>query len=70
MENVEGLTKGAAWAYVQRIYKEFKDIGYEVGHWLLKGENMGVPQTRHRVFFIAIRNDIYEEWKDGIATRT
>lgn len=26
-------------------------------HWLLKGENMGVPQTRHRVFFVATRLD-------------
>lgn len=67
MENVEGLIKGEAWVYVQRIYKELKDIGYEVGHWLLKGENMGVPQTRHRVFFIALRNDIYEEWKKNAA---
>ena len=26
-------------------------------HWLLKCENMGVPQTRHRVFFVATRLD-------------
>lgn len=58
MENVEGLIKGEAWSYVQRIYKQFHDIGYQVKHWLLKGENMGVPQTRHRVFFIALRNDV------------
>lgn len=58
MENVEGLIKGEAWSYVQRIYKQLKDVGYEVRHWLLKGETMGVPQTRHRVFFIALRNDI------------
>lgn len=58
MENVEGLIKGEAWTYVQKIYKQLKDIGYKVKHWLLKGEQMGVPQTRHRVFFIAIRNDI------------
>lgn len=58
MENVEGLLLGASWSYVQQIYKQFKDIGYRVKHWLLKGEYMGVPQTRHRVFFIAIRNDI------------
>ena len=58
MENVEGLIKGAAWDYVQKIYKKFKDAGYTVKHWLLKGQHMGVPQTRHRVFFIAIRNDI------------
>ena len=57
MENVEGLLLGEAWAYVQRIYKELHDIGYQVKHWLCKGENMGVPQKRHRVFFIALRND-------------
>ena len=57
MENVEGLIKGEAWSYVQRIYKELNDIGYKVKHWLLKGQYMGVPQKRHRVFFIAIRED-------------
>lgn len=58
MENVEGLILGNAWKYVQKIYKQFNDIGYKVKHWLLKGEHMGIPQKRHRVFFIAIRNDI------------
>ena len=58
MENVEGLIKGEAWSYVQRIYKQLNDIGYQVKHWLLKSEYMGVPQTRHRVFFIALRNGI------------
>ena len=57
MENVEGLLLGEAWSYVQRIYRQFKDIGYQVKHWLCKGENMGIPQKRHRVFFIALRND-------------
>lgn len=57
MENVEGLLLGNAWAYVQRIYKQLNDIGYKVKHWLCKGENMGVPQARHRVFFIATRTD-------------
>lgn len=58
MENVEGITLGNAWTYVQRIYKELKDIGYTVKHWICKGEYMGVPQKRHRTFFIAVRNDI------------
>ena len=58
MENVEGLIKGKAWSYVQKIYKMLTDNGYKVKHWLLKGEYMGVPQTRHRVFFVAVRNDI------------
>lgn len=58
MENVEGLIKGEAWSYVQKIYKQLHDIGYSVKHWLVRGENMGVPQKRHRVIFIALRNDI------------
>ena len=67
MENVEGLIRGEAWSYVQKIYKQLNDIGYEVAHWLLKGENMGVPQKRHRVFFIALRNDVYKEWRKNVA---
>ena len=58
MENVEGLLLGKAWSYVQRIYKVFDDAGYNLKHYLLKGEKMGVPQKRHRVFFIAVRKDI------------
>lgn len=58
MENVEGLLLGEAWSYVQRIYRKFWELGYHLKHWLLKGENMGIPQTRHRVFFVALRNDI------------
>ena len=58
MENVEGLLIGQAWGYVQQIYKGFLESGYSVSHWLLKAEQMGVPQTRHRVFFVGIRSDL------------
>ena len=58
MENVEGLLLGKAWRYVQKIYLGFEDAGYYVKHFLLKGELMGIPQRRHRVFFIAIRKDL------------
>lgn len=58
MENVEGLLIGNAFSYVQRIYDDFMDAGYFVHHWLLKGEQMGVPQARHRVFFVACRADL------------
>ena len=58
MENVEGLLLGEAFTYVQRIYKELKQAGYLVHHWLLKGEQMGVPQKRHRTLFVATRKDI------------
>lgn len=58
MENVEGLLLGNAWSYVQRIYEQFKAIGYTVKHYLCKGEEMGIPQKRHRVFFIAFKNEL------------
>ena len=58
MENVEGLLLGAAYDYVRRIYKDFDEAGYNCRHYLCKGEYMGVPQTRHRVFFIASRKDV------------
>lgn len=58
MENVEGLLLGEAFSYMQRIYADLKAIGYVTHHWLLKGENMGVPQKRHRVLFVACRKEI------------
>ena len=58
MENVEGLVKGNAWSYVREIYSKLFKAGYKVKHYILKGEAMGVPQKRHRVFFIAVRKDI------------
>lgn len=58
MENVEGLLLGEAFEYVRNIYTKMRSAGYRMHHWLLKGENMGVPQKRHRVFFVAVRNDL------------
>lgn len=62
MENVEGILMGEAWSYVQEIYKQFKEAGYHCQHFLIKGETLGVPQKRHRVFFIA--NRIGKEYLD------
>lgn len=66
MENVEGLLLGEAWSYVQQIYKRFADAGYLVHHWLLKSEQMGVPQRRHRAFFIAVQSGLHIDpsWLD------
>lgn len=64
MENVAGLLLGEAFSYVQRIYKELDSAGYATKHWLLKGEHMGVPQARHRVFFVSIRKDLGYDMED------
>ena len=57
-ENVKGLLIGEAKSYVARIYEEFANAGYYVQHWLLDGQNMGLPQRRERVFFVCLRNDL------------
>ena len=57
-ENVKGLLMDGASKYVRKIYREFDLAGYYVQHWVLNASKMGVPQTRERVFFIAIRKNL------------
>ena len=59
-ENVKGLLLGEAMDYVRRIYESFDDAGYMVCHNLCDASLMGVPQRRERVFFTAIRKDLFE----------
>lgn len=61
-ENVKGLLLGNAKEYVRRIYKEFEQAGYYVQHFLLNASTMGVPQRRERVFFIALRKDLANQF--------
>jgi DNA (cytosine-5)-methyltransferase 1 len=65
-ENVKGLLLGDARAYVSRIYEEFYAAGYIVQHWLFDASTMGVPQKRERVFFIALRKDLSEQFMEAI----
>ena len=67
-ENVKGLLIGAAKDYVKKIYKEFEKAGYYTQHYLLKGENLGLPQRRHRVFFISVRKDLIGKVEHNIFT--
>lgn len=61
-ENVKGLLMGDAKAYVRRINGEFSLAGYVVQHFLLDSSKMGVPQRRERVFFIALREDLADQF--------
>lgn len=60
MENVTGLAYGLAQDYLKRVYNKFNSIGYSVRCYLLKAEKMGVPQSRHRLFFIATQNKLFD----------
>ena len=67
-ENVTGIMYGNAREYVKKIYKEFKEAGYElrIEPYLLDASKMGVPQKRKRVFFIALRNDLAGNFMEQI----
>lgn len=65
-ENVKGLLMGAAKSYVIAIYKAFDEAGYTCQHFLLDASKMGVPQRRERVFFIALRKDLSEQFMDVV----
>ena len=67
-ENVSGLMMGSAKEYVIKIYNALKDAGYElkIEPYLLNASEMGVPQRRKRVFFVAIRKDLSEQFMDNV----
>ena len=57
-ENVSGLVKGSAKGYFNMIMREMTDCGYNVKAKLLNAKYYGVPQSRQRVIFIGVRNDL------------
>jgi DNA (cytosine-5)-methyltransferase 1 len=65
-ENVKGLLLGEAKSYVLKIYEEFEKANYYVRHWLFDASKMGVPQKRERVFFVALRRDLSQQFLDDI----
>jgi DNA (cytosine-5)-methyltransferase 1 len=60
-ENVKGLTIGEAKSYYHRITNEFEKIGYYVSSKVMDASYHGVGQSRQRVIFIAVREDIAEK---------
>ncbi|MCZ2845851.1 MAG: DNA (cytosine-5-)-methyltransferase [Candidatus Bathyarchaeota archaeon] len=64
LENVQLLTsmKDENGNYVKDlIIKKFQDLGYKITYFDVNSKDYGVPQSRARVFFLAIRNDISAE---------
>jgi len=69
-ENVKGLIAGVARKVCGEILQAFDDAGYFVDYKVLDASKMGVPQKRERVFFYAIRKDLYcGEFIDLFRTR-
>jgi len=57
-ENVSGIRSAGDGAHFQTILKDMEDSGYTLVTNLYRFEQYGIPQTRHRVIIVGIRNDI------------
>lgn len=57
-ENVSGLVKGTAKGYFLEILAALKACGYRVKAQVLDAQWLGVPQSRSRLIFIGVRNDL------------
>lgn len=57
-ENVSGLVKGTAKGIFLQVLAAMKAEGYRVEAQLLDAQWLGVPQTRQRLIFVGVRNDL------------
>ncbi len=56
-ENVSGIRSAGSNDF-QLILNDMREAGYKLTVHLYKSEEYGVPQTRHRVIIVGIRNDL------------
>ena len=61
-ENVSGIRSAGSGDF-KTILSDLQDAGYKLVSNLYKAEQYGVPQTRHRVIIVGIRNDIDVDYK-------
>lgn len=57
-ENVGGLRNANEGLAFTKILAELRDSGYTVTPHLYKFEDYGIPQARHRIIIVGIRNDL------------
>jgi len=58
MENVSGMVKGKMRLVFVEILRELKACGYRVSARLLNAMYFGVPQSRQRLIFVGVREDL------------
>jgi DNA-cytosine methyltransferase len=69
MENVSGMVKGKMRWVFREALRELKACGYRVSCRLLDAKWFGVPQSRKRVIFIGLREDLCIDPSHPIAER-
>lgn len=62
-ENVGGLRNANDGEAFKKILEDMRSAGYKLVPNLYKFEEYGIPQARHRIIIVGIRNDINVEYK-------
>ena len=62
-ENVRGFLSSNGGEDFKRFQSMVQAAGYSVQHQMLKCEDFGIPQTRHRVFIVCLRDGYPEGFK-------
>jgi len=64
MENVRGMIMGKMRLIFVEILRELKASGYVVSARLMNAMYFGVPQSRERMIFIGVREDLWNFIQD------
>lgn len=62
-ENVGGLKNANDGKAFTKILSELRNAGYQITPHLYKFEEYGIPQARHRIIIVGIRNDIEMQFR-------
>lgn len=62
-ENVGGLRNANDGKAFSKILKDLKDAGYKLTPHLYKFEEYGIPQARHRIIIVGIKNELNETFR-------
>ena len=57
-ENVPNLARMNSGAVMKQIIGDLEAVGYRVDIWDLYAPEYGIPQSRSRLFFVCVRNDL------------
>ena len=60
LENVKHIKKVKDAMVYEYIYEQLKEIGYVVSDTELSPHQFGIPQNRPRVYFVCVREDLYD----------
>jgi len=60
IENVKGLVTLNKGMFKEDIMTRFSNLGYNVSYKILNASNYGVPQSRQRVFFVGLKNEVFK----------